>query len=107
MSHHEIEGRNLYLRVTEPLMFTNTLARNAQESVARGFTVKVMMGGPERFPSHTFENNDLNTKKLNILIDSMAYWTRMVVDVHGKTEAENEAEIDLILTGLEGEVAPH
>jgi hypothetical protein len=107
MSHHAIEGRNLYLRVTEPLMFVNTLAKNVEASIGRGFSVKVMMGGPEKFPSHTFENREISSKKLNIFIDSMAYWTRMVVDVHGKSEAENEAEIDMVLSGLEGEIAPH
>jgi len=107
MSHNAIEGRNLYLRVTEPRMFVNTLVKNAEASIGRGFKVKIMMGGPERFPSHTFENREIISKKLLIFVDSMAYWTRMAVEVHGKTEAENEAEIDSVLIGLEGEIAPH
>lgn len=107
MSHHAVEGRNLYLRVTEPLMFVNTLTKNTEASIGRGFKIKIMMGGPELFPSHTFENKEISTKKLNIFIDSMAYWSRMVIIVTGKSDAENEAEIDAILSGLEGEIAPH
>lgn len=107
MAHHAVEGRNLYLRVTEPLMFVNTLAKNAEASIGRGFKVKVMMGGPELFPGHTFLNKEISSKKFNIFIDSMAYWSRMVVDVQGKSREENEKEIDSVLAGLEGEVEPH
>jgi hypothetical protein len=107
MAHHAIEGRNLYLRVTEPFKFVNTLALNMDASIGRGFKVKVMMGGPELFPSHTFESMKLNAKKIQVFVDSMTYWTRMMVVVTGKTDAENEAEIDSVLRGLEGEIEPH
>jgi hypothetical protein len=107
MGHHIVEGRNLYLRVTEPAKFVNTLIKNAETAMSRGFTVKVMFGGPEKFPTHTFEGKSIAAAKANIFIDSMAYWTRMMVDVKGKAHDENEAETEAVLKGIEGEVEPH
>jgi hypothetical protein len=107
MAHNTIEGRNLYLRVTEPLHFVGTLTKNIAASIEKGFQVKIMMGGPEKFPSHTFEEKDILSKKTVLFVDSMAYWTRMMVDVQGRSDAENEREIDNVLAGLEGEVEPH
>lgn len=109
MAHHVETGRNLYLRTTEPVRFLNTLIKNAEASIGRGFNVKISMGGPEKFPAHVFENRDFGMaqKKLQIFVDSITYWTRMVVEVTGKSDAENEAEVDAVLRGLEGEVEPH
>jgi hypothetical protein len=107
MAHQIAEGRNLYLRVTEPFMFVNTLAKNTESVMAQGFKVKIMMGGPELFPSHTFENKEISSKKISIFIDSMVYWTRMAVVVTGKPDAESEAGVDAVLKGLEGEIEPH
>ncbi|HRU38472.1 MAG TPA: hypothetical protein P5511_01245 [Candidatus Goldiibacteriota bacterium] len=107
MAHDTIHGKNLYLRVTEPLYFVNTLVMNAERSRSIGFNVKVMMGGPEKFPTHTFEGAGIKKNKLLLFTDAIAYWTRMVIDVTGKSESENEAETERMLEGLEGEVETH
>jgi hypothetical protein len=107
MAHNTIEGRNLYLRVTEPLHFVNTLAKNASLSMEKGYLITIMLGGPEAFPSHTFTGKDILSKKLLLFIDSMAYWTRMMIDVKGRSDAENEKAIDNLLAGIEGEVEAH
>jgi hypothetical protein len=107
MAHQTLEGRNLYLRVTEPVRFINTITKNIAASVEKGYKVKIMLGGPEAFPTHTFEGKDIISKKPVLFIDSMAYWTRMMVDVNGRSDAENEKETDAVLAGLEGEVEAH
>ena len=96
---HEEPGRNLYLRTTEPLKFVNTFAKNAEEAALKGISVRISLGGPEKFPTHVFEGRDIRFKKLLLFVDSMAYWTRMCVDAGGRE--------DEVLRGLEGEVEPH
>lgn len=107
MAHDTLEGRNLYLRVTEPARFIGTITKNTAAALEKGFNVKIMLGGPEAFPTHTFEGKDILSKKLLLFVDSMAYWTRMMVDVKGRSGAENEKETDNILAGIEGEVEAH
>ena len=70
MAHDTIHGKNLYLRVTEPLYFVNTLVKNAERSRSIGFNVKVMMGGPEKFPTHTFEGAGIKKNKLLLFTDA-------------------------------------
>ncbi len=106
MGKHKIEGKNYYLRVTEPVKFIDTLIKNIQRSKENGFKIKIMFGGPEKFPTHIFNETDLYSKKIILLIYSISYWTHIALDVKGATEEENQKEIDNILNGLEEEVAP-
>ncbi|MBP7791802.1 MAG: hypothetical protein KA120_01945 [Candidatus Goldbacteria bacterium] len=106
MAQHKIEGENFYLRVTEPVKFLTTLIKNVQESEKKGFMVKIFFGGPEKFPTQTFEGGNLGSKKILLFIYGISYWTHIAFDVKGKTEDENKREINNILTGMEGEISP-
>jgi hypothetical protein len=106
MTKHKIEGKNFYLRVTEPVKFLTTLIKNVQESEKKGFKVKIFLGGPEEFPAQTFEGVNISSKKILLFIYGISYWTHIAFDVKGRAEDENEKEIDNILTGMEGEVSP-
>ncbi|HPD18122.1 MAG TPA: hypothetical protein PLF61_00480 [Candidatus Goldiibacteriota bacterium] len=106
MAQNKIEGKHFYLRVTEPVKFLTTIIKNIQESEKKGFKVKVFLGGPDTFPANTFEGTDIGSKRFLLFIYGISYWTHIAFDVKGKTEYENEREIDNILAGMEGEVSP-
>lgn len=106
MTKHKVEGKNFYLRVTEPIKFTTTLVKNIQKSREKGFKVKILLGGPEEFPVQVFDEINLNSKKFLLFIYGISYWTHIALDVKGGTEEENEKEIDNILTGIKEEVLP-
>lgn len=104
MTNHEIEGKNFYLRVNEPIKFIKTLVKNIKKSREKGFKVKILLGGPEKFPCQIFDEINLNSKKFLFFIYSISYWTHIAFDVKGGSEDENEKELDNILTGIKEEV---
>lgn len=106
MTVHKVEGKNFYLRVTEPIKFVKKLIQNIEKSKERGFKIKIMFGGPEKFPTHIFDETNLNSKKVLLFLYGISYWTHIALDVSGKSLEENEKEINNILLGIENEVTP-
>lgn len=106
MVKHKVEGKNFYLRLTEPVKFATTLVNNIQKIEKKGFKVTIFLGGPEQFPSHIFHETELYSKKFLLFIYGISYWTHIAFDVKGGADEENKKEIDKILSGIENEVSP-
>lgn len=106
MVSHKIEGKNFYLRVTEPIKFIKNLINNIEVSKSKGFKIKILLGGPEQFPSHIFDEVNLNSKIFLLFLYGISYWTHIAIDVKGGTEEENQKEIENILKEIKEEVSP-
>ncbi len=106
MAKYKIEGKNFYLRITEPVKFAEKLIKNVEKSKEKGFKIKVFLGGPEKFPAHIFDETDISSKKILLFLYGISYWTHIALDIKGGSEIENEKEIHNILSGIEDEVSP-
>jgi|YelNatPaOPRAMG01_1025707.scaffolds.fasta_scaffold03724_14 hypothetical protein len=106
MVSHITEGKNFYLRVTEPIKFTKNLIKNIELSKSKGFKIKILLGGPEKFPTHIFNEMNINSKVFILFLYGISYWTHIAIDVKGGTEEENQKEIDNILNDIKEEVSP-
>ncbi|MCX8094436.1 MAG: hypothetical protein N3E50_09775 [Candidatus Goldbacteria bacterium] len=106
MGKHKTEGKNFYLRVTEPIKFVRKFLKNIEKSKEKGFKVKIYLGGPEEFPVHIFNETDISSNKFLLFLYGVSYWTHIALDVKGGTDEENAREIDNLLSGIEDEVTP-
>ncbi len=103
MAHH-IEGKALYLRSCEPVKFYNALLASVNETMAGGFKVRVMFSGPEAAVSHDFDGSEIAKKKGAIITDAVGYWSKMIIQVTGKTPEENSSQQEKIAKSLGDEV---
>lgn len=106
MAHH-IEGKVLYLRSCEPLKFYDSLLKSVKAEMAGGFGVKIMFSGPEALVSHEFDGAEIEKKKAAIITDAIAYWSKMIIRVTGRSTEENSAAEDRIAKSLGDEVLEH
>lgn len=82
------KGTTALVNADEPLKFTNAVKKGMEDAVAKGFTVDVYAGGPDRFPVAHFTNK---IHFIQFFVNIMTYWTKIKVEVSGKSDAENTA----------------
>ncbi|HDQ25195.1 MAG TPA: hypothetical protein ENN43_00415 [bacterium] len=106
MAHTE-DRNSYYLRVNEPLKFAAQLEAAAEQASRKGFEGRFDFGGPEQFPTHSFTFAEIKAKRTLIMTDSVAYWTKIGIDVRGRSAEENEKSAEEIASLIAESIEIH